>query len=218
MMESHINELMMGMEQRLIQAKELSFESFNPEQTVLVILDMVKGFSDFGNLSSERVHALSSPISDLAQCFDGRGFETVVFADSHSKESPEFDQYPVHCLAGSEESELIEGLQNLKHMHLIRKNSTNGFLEPEFQRLLKINPDWQQFIVVGNCTDICVLQFTSTLKAAYNRMDLNVQVCVPVNLVATYDAPHHPGDDIHLFALYLMEQGGVELVQLMVPC
>lgn len=205
--------LLRMMDSRLQNLKPLVLSALDPEQTVLIVSDMIKGFAEFGNLSSERIGMLSDPISALAQTLDRAGFETVAFADAHTKESPEFDQYPVHCLAGSEEGELIHGLSQLNHLHLIHKNSTNGYLEPEFQRLLKMNPEWNHFIIVGNCTDICVMELALTLKAHFNRMDLKVTVSVPTALVNTYDSPMHNGDELHVLALYLMQQAGVELVE-----
>lgn len=53
--------------------------------------------------------------------------------DSHQKSSQEFITYPPHCLKGSEESEIIEELKIIGGYQLIEKNSTNGFLEPDFQ-------------------------------------------------------------------------------------
>jgi len=199
--------------ERLNALESITADQLNPEKTLLIISDMIQGFTDFGNLSSPRVGALSDPITELARALDARHIEMVAFADAHSKESPEFEQYPIHCLAGTEEGELITGLKGLKHLHLIHKNSTNGYLEPEFQRLLKMNPEWDQFIVVGNCTDICVMELSLTLKAHFNRMDLKVNVTVPVELVATYDLPTHRGDETHLMALYFMQQSGIDLVK-----
>lgn len=190
----------------------LSIESLIVDETVLIVSDMIKGFTTLGSLSSPRVGQLVKPIEQLAQRIDQMGIESVAFADAHSKDSPEFNQYPVHCVAGTEESELIEGLKGLKHMHLIHKNSTNGYLEPEFQRLLRMNPQWQRFIIIGNCTDICVLQLALTLKAHFNRLDTLVDVVIPVNLVDTFDSPGHPGDLIHSHALYLLAQAGMTLV------
>jgi nicotinamidase-related amidase len=200
-------------QKQLQRLKPIDIATLNPEYTVLIISDMIKGFAEFGSLSSERIGALSKPIASLAQTMDSAGFEIVAFADAHTKESPEFDQYPAHCLAGSEEGELIEGLSQLKHLHLIHKNSTNGYLEPEFQRLLKMNPEWHHFMIVGNCTDICVMELALTLKAHFNRMDLKVTVSVPPALVNTYDSPNHSGDELHSLALYLMQQAGIELVE-----
>lgn len=197
-----------------VQGKAMSFADIIPEQTVLLIADMIKGFTHFGSLSSERVGNLVTPIETFAQKLAGLGVEIIALADAHSQDSPEFSSYPVHCLAGSEEGELIDGLKAIDGVRLIHKNSTNGYLEPEFQRLIKVNPQWKRFLIVGNCTDICVLQLALTLKAHFNRLDQAVAIQVVTQLVETYDAPFHNGDLSHAFALYLMQQSGIELIQM----
>lgn len=51
---------------------------------------------------------------------------------------------------------------------MIEKNSTNGFLEPVFAAWLRDNPQIDTYIVTGDCTDICVLQFVLAAKAWHN--------------------------------------------------
>ena len=51
--------------------------------------------------------------------------------------------------------------------------------------------------MVGDCTDICILQFTTTLKAYFNMKNQNRRVIVPIDGVDTYDADEHDGDILH---------------------
>ncbi len=95
---------------------------------------------------------------------------------------------------------------------LIEKNSTNGYLEPVFQNWLKENSEIDTFIVSGNCTDICVLQFALSLKAHFNRKNENSNIIVPINAVNTYDLDEHDGDLMHAIALYQMMGNDIEVV------
>jgi nicotinamidase-related amidase len=182
------------------------------ERTVLVIVDMVNGFAREGALMSPRVEGLITGISELSEYCDQLHIAKLAFADSHTEASPEFDSYPLHCMEGSSEVEMVDELKIIGGYTLIPKNSTNGFLEEEFQKWLKENETINTFIITGDCTDICVQQFAVTLKCWYNRLNKKARVIVPVNAVETYDLGLHDGDLMNVVALYNMSINGIELV------
>jgi nicotinamidase-related amidase len=182
------------------------------ERTVLVIVDMVNGFAREGALMSPRVEGLITGISELSEYCDQLHIAKLAFADSHTEASPEFDAYPLHCMEGSSEVEMVDELKIIGGYTLIPKNSTNGFLEEEFQKWLKENETINTFIITGDCTDICVQQFAVTLKCWFNRLNKKARVIVPVNAVETYDLGLHDGDLMNVVALYNMSINGIELV------
>lgn len=192
----------------------VNINEFSPSDTVFIITDMINGFAHQGALSSPRVKALCTPIAELAQAFEAKGIAIIAFADTHPENSPEFTSYPPHCMAGTDESEIVPEIKNvLKTLRRIDKNSTNGYQEPEFQALLAQNPQWTNFVVVGDCTDICIQQFAVTIKTHFNRINQAVRVVVPADKVQTYDYDLHHGDLLHTMALYMMLQNGVEVVR-----
>ena len=67
------------------------------------------------------------------------------------------------------------------------------------------------YLVTGDCTDICVLQFVLSAKAWHNTRNLPLRILVPTALTDTFDAPGHPADTLGAAALYLMEAAGAEL-------
>jgi nicotinamidase-related amidase len=79
------------------------------------------------------------------------------------------------------------------------------------------------FIVVGNCTDICVYQLANFLCARANAFGHDWRVIVPEDCVQTYDLPiataeavgatPHDGDLLHKVFLYHMALNGVEVVK-----
>lgn len=196
---------------KLEQLPAVGLNSLSPDRTALVVVDMVNGFVREGALHSPRIEALVPEIVKLAENCRDMGIRTIAFADSHTQSSPEFSSYPVHCLAETGESELIEELKLAGCFSVIGKNSTNGFLEEEFHSWLAGNPGIDTFIVAGDCTDICIFQFTTSLKAYFNMEDRHSRVIVPVNAVETYDLGLHDRDLLHVAALYMMEGNGVEL-------
>ena len=191
----------------------LSLDSIDKENTALIIIDMINGFAREGLLKSHRVGDLIPEIARLSEEFDKHSIAKIAFADCHTNESPEFESYPPHCIADTSESSVVNELKDIGGYLLISKNSTNGFLEESFQNWLGRNDHINNFIVVGDCTDICVDQFSKSLKAYFNMKNKKVRVIVPVNAVDTYDLDVHNGDLLNIVSLYSMMVNGVEIVK-----
>ena len=182
------------------------------DKTALVIIDMINGFAREGTLQSPRVEALIPSIAALSKECGSREIARLAFADNHTQASPEFDSYPAHCLAGTSESEIVDELKSIGGYQLIPKNSTNGFLEDEFSQWIKHNSHIRNFIVAGDCTDICIQQFAVTLKTWFNMKNEPSRIVVPINLVDTYDLGLHDADLLNVSVLFSMQVSGIELV------
>lgn len=193
-------------------AKSIEMASLPVERTALIIVDMVNGFAREGALASPRVEALIPAIARLQEQAKERGLPILAFGDSHPADSLEFNAYPPHCIVGTTESELVAELATVGGYQFFPKNSTNGCIEPAFQSWLVEHPAIDQFIVVGDCTDICILQFALTLKTQFNRQNRASRIIVPINGVDTFDAPNHDGDLLHVAAINIMIGNGIEVV------
>lgn len=191
----------------------LDLHTLDPKTTALLIVDMVNGFATTGPLSSPRIDALTPRIAQLSRQMDRLGIQKIAFADHHTEDSPEFKSFPPHCLSGTEESEVVTPIREVGNYRLIKKNSTNGYLEPEFQAWLKEHKEVATFILVGDCTDICILQLALSLKTHFNRLNLESRIIVPSTHVDTYDLGSHQGDLLHLMGLYLLMTNAVEVVK-----
>lgn len=183
------------------------------DRTALVIVDMINGFAREGALKSDRVEELIPEIVRLSKKSDELGVQKISFADCHTEASPEFGAYPKHCMAGTSEADVVDEIKEVGGYKLIEKNSTNGFHEEEFKKWLADNPQITNFIVTGDCTDICVQQFAITLKTWFNMQNKNYRIIVPMNAVDTYDLGVHNGDLVNVMALYNMIINGVEVVK-----
>lgn len=197
----------------LAQLPPVRLEDLPAKGTALVLVDLVNGFAREGALKSLRVAGIIPEIAALARECDTLGITILAFADCHREISPEFEAYPTHCLAGTSESEVVDEIKAVGNYRLIAKNSTNGFLEAEFQKWLLDNSQIDTFVVTGDCTDICIQQFAVTLKTWFNMQDRKVRVIVPSNMIETYDYGIHNGDLMNVMALYFMIGSGVEVVQ-----
>lgn len=207
------NETLWEILDQLADLPELTLAELPCDKTLFVIVDMINGFAREGLLQSPRVEALIPEITELSKKCDTLGIEKIAFADCHTDASPEFSSYPVHCKTDSTESDVVNEIRVLGGYQLIPKNSTNGFLEPVFQTWLEVHPGIDHFIVVGDCTDICILQFAVTLKTHFNRLNKQSRVIVPMDAVDTYDLGLHNGDLMHVIALFNMMGNGVEVIK-----
>ena len=89
---------------------------------------------------------------------------------------------------------------------LLRKSSTDAFFVLEMTEPLS---GVETVVVTGCCTDICILQFILTLKAAWNQEDRPVEILVPRQLVENYDAPGHSGELMGTASLASMLGNGI---------
>jgi nicotinamidase-related amidase len=202
-----------NLQSRLERLQPLPLDTLNPLETALVIIDMTNGFAFEGPLSSPRVGALVPVIEDLSKACLKKGIPVIAPSDHHTAEAEEFSAYPPHCITNSEESELVRPLKALSDILTLPKNSTQIWHAPAFQAWFNGNKQRSTWILTGDCTDICVLQFALALKTYYQSENKPSRIIVPVNAVNTFDAPDHPGDLYHLIGLDLMAAGGVELVR-----
>ncbi|HEY5560462.1 MAG TPA: isochorismatase family cysteine hydrolase [Clostridiaceae bacterium] len=181
----------------------------------LFIVDMNKGFGKKGALYSDRVEGIIPDIIKLTKAFISNNSPVIAFTDSHNADSVEFNAYPTHCLKDDPESELVPEFDEYKDsIKIINKNSTNAFLENEAKAEIDnlIKRGISNFVITGCCSDICISQLSLTLKAYFNKENLNLMVIVPMDVIETYDAPWHKADIMNLFALYEMKAGGVHIV------
>lgn len=198
-----------------LKGKILELSSLDKDKTALFVVDMVNGFVYSGALASPRVAAIVENVVELNKKM--KGYKKVFFLDTHSKDSKEFRSFPMHCIKGEKEADLIDDLKTEdskgQETYYIEKNSTNGFHAETFKKWIEKYEDRvYNFIVTGCVTDICVLQFTLTLKSYFNENNKEKRIIVPINSVETYSGGTHDGDLVNLFALYNMHTSGIEIV------
>ncbi|MEG0479965.1 MAG: isochorismatase family cysteine hydrolase [Clostridium sp.] len=197
----------------IISKESLKLSDIDYTSTALIIVDMINGFIREGMLMSSRVEDIVSPIVKIQEAFVKNKGEIIAFVDTHNEEAMEFKSYPPHCIKGSSESEIITEIKEVSGYRLIEKNSTNGFLEEKFIEFLNNNPSINNFIVVGCCTDICVMQLCLGLKTYLNNKNMDKNITVPVNCTETFDLFSHKGDFVDLMGIQLMEWAGINIVK-----
>ncbi len=202
------------MENSLLVKPVLDAASLNNEATAVFVIDMLEGFARDGSLSDRRIEMLAEPIAELLEVLP---LSNIVFMnDSHGEDSIEFEAYPSHCIKGTAEAEIVRELRGYsKNGIVMEKNSTNGFVCGDFGKWFEENRNTiSTYLVVGDCTDICVKQFAMTLKAWFSERNIDSRVIVAMNMVDTFDleATGHNGDLMNVVSLYEMDGAGIEIV------
>ena len=205
-------------------------EAGGARHVAIIAVDVVNGFCVDGPLASQRVGAIVAPIRGLLEAAHARGITSVaVLRDSHTGDAPEFAQFGPHCLEGTAESQLVRKLAELPFAASftdVPKNATSAWNGAERLR------DWvarreaegvTTFIVVGDCTDLCVYQTAMPLKLGANARNRQMEVIVPADCVDTYDLPvatahsigarAHDAELLHAVFLYHLALNGIRVVR-----
>jgi len=208
----------------------------------LIIVDEVNGFATLGagNLApqtpNEQVSVMVSETNRLARAFTKQKMPVFAFLDTHDPGKPE-PPYPPHCERGTGEEDLVPELKwlgNDPQATLVRKDCINGFIgafQPDGSNSIV---DWVKendvanVLVVGICTDICVMDFVLTLLSARNHGMLPSlkEILVYEKGCSTYDLPRsvveeiglpvsasHPQGITHYMGLYFMASRGAQLIE-----
>jgi nicotinamidase-related amidase len=207
----------------------------------LVIVDEVNGFAAIGggNLApptpNAQVATMIAETDRIARAFSARSMPILAFLDTHEPGKPE-PPYPPHCEIGTGEEELVAELKWLEgdaNTTLVRKDCINGYIgaiRPDGSNAVA---DWiktnaiTNLLVVGICTDICVMDFVLTILSARNHGLAGKvgDIMVYAQGCATYDLPRavaeelglgavasHPQMPTHHMGLYFMASRGAGLV------
>jgi len=197
-----------------------------PEQVALFSVDMINGFCKEGPLAGERVGALIEPVVTLFRQAHDLGVRAFLLAqDNHDPNTPEFAAYPAHCIAGTFESQAVAEIQELpfaNEMTTITKNSLSADIGTDLGNWIRERPQLSTFVIIGDCTDLCVYSAAMHLRLYANAHNLQRRVIVPAGAVDTFDTPvsvardldikAHPGDLHHVLFLHHMAMNGVEVV------
>jgi len=207
----------------------------------LVIVDEINGFATIGcgplapAGPNAQIDRMVGETDRLARLFQASGRPIAVFLDTHSTARPE-PPYPPHCLEGSGHEDLVPALAWLAESPqtiFIRKDCINGFVGSIAADGSNRIVDWvnrhrlDSILVVGICTDICVMDFVLTMLSARNHelMPSLEEIAVHELACATYDLPRpiaeslglpvtsaHPQALTHHLGLYFMASRGALLV------
>lgn len=152
---------------------------------VVLVIDMVRGFleSKYPLYCGDRSRSIIPPTQKLLRQELKKGSKILYLCDNHDPDDWEFQMFPRHCVAGSDESQVIPELSTFPGEYIPKKRFSAFFKTTLSSRLEAIEPD--KVIIVGVCTDICV-KYT-----ACDARDYEYAVEVPVDCVASFNEIGH---------------------------
>lgn len=172
---------------------------------LVFVIDMINGFVKKGALADANIAKITPEIEKII-----KNSTCVHFiCDNHDESDLEMRSYPLHCIAGSSESKIIDELKIYANdANTTLKKSTNGFINLDKEIL----NNYDRFILTGCCTDICVLQFGLSLRAYLNEKNIDKDILLIKQAVDTYDAPNHNRDYYNESAINLMRNAGIKII------
>ncbi|KAL6634016.1 hypothetical protein ACP70R_026687 [Stipagrostis hirtigluma subsp. patula] len=217
-----------------------------PRGVGLVLVDISNGFCTVGagNLApaspNKQIEKMVEEAARLAKVFCERNWPIFAFLDTHYEDKPE-PPFPPHCIEGTGEENFVpalEWLDEAPNVTIKRKHCIDGYISCIDKNGSDVFADWvrkyqiKTVLVLGICTDICVLDFASSTLAARNigrvpplqdvviyflRSKIYSEGC------ATYDLPvevamnmkgalAHPQDLMHHMGLYMAKGRGAKVV------
>ncbi|XP_047335120.1 nicotinamidase 1-like [Impatiens glandulifera] len=207
--------------------------------TGLVVVDVINGFCTVGagNLApavpNKQISGMVEETVRISRKFSENKWPIYALLDTHHPDKPEHP-YPPHCLAGTDESELVpdlKWLENEENVTIRRKDCINGYIGSTEKDGSNVFINWvktnkiQRILVVGICTDICVLDFVCSALSAKNSGFLTPleEVLVYSSGCATFDIPSHvarntkgaiahPQELTHHIGLYIARGRGAKVV------
>ena len=168
----------------------------------VLVVDMLRGFMEegFPLYIGEGPRRIIPNIQKLLDKEISNSSKTLFLCDNHDPDDLEFEMFPPHCIAGTEEADVIPELVGYEG-EIIPKKRYSGFFGTNLEdRLKEIGPD--KIIICGVLTNICVMHTTADAR---NR---DYPVEIPVDCVAS------PDEAAHRFALEHMDRVlGAKLVE-----
>ena len=181
---------------------------------LLIVVDMVKGFVNFGPMADPTINNITPEIVKLVNDFIDTNELVAFIKDNHEKECIEFRKYPAHCVIETAEADLIDELTKYERDSLVyTKNSTSTIFAPNFLNDIEKMKNIKEIVVTGCCTDICVMNLVIPLINYFDQMNRDVKVIVPMNAVETYNTDFHNRDEWNNMAFKFMNQAGAEIVK-----
>lgn len=156
---------------------------------VILVVDMVRGFLEEGYPLScgEAARRVIPNIRDLIDRELAAGSHIIFSSDAHGPEDIELVHgvWPAHCMKGTAEAEIVPELASyVGRAEFFEKRAYSGFSSPELSsRIAELAPEY--VIIVGVCTDVCVLH---TAADAFARGYI---VDTPEDCVASFNEENH---------------------------
>lgn len=188
-------------------------ERLKETKELLIVVDMVNGFLKEGALADPKMERITSEVVRLVKLYLNKQNKMVAFIkDSHHENSLEFKKFPIHCLEGTSESELIDELKPFESDALsYKKNSRSAIFAKGFMNDIIQMENLTKIIITGVCLDLCDLDLSLPLMNYFDQIDKDVEIVIPLNAVDTYDSDFHDREEYIDTACKILKQEGIKI-------
>lgn len=145
----------------------------------LIIVDMVKGFLEEETKDGPcalHIKGARGIIPNINREMAALGKDDLIIfvSDWHKENDAEFERWPKHCIANTEESALADGfhIPESARLQTIHKTRFSGFHLTILGVSLPHPKNVDELIIAGVCTDICV--FATALDACYRGYKVTI--------------------------------------------
>jgi len=200
----------------LVRKREIVMEKKKLEEieTLLIVVDMLNGFVKDGSLADPYIKHIIPAQLNLIKEILKENSRIAFIKDSHELGCREFERYPEHCVVGTEEAELIDELKPYEKDALVYlKNSTCAIFAPGFISDIDAMKKLRRIIFAGCELDICDLNLIIPLNNKFDEENRYIEMIVPVDVVETYDTPHHNREEYTEMSYQLLKQAGITFVK-----
>lgn len=179
-------------------------------EKIVIVVDMINGFVNEGAMADPYIAHI---IPEIKRLVEDNKDGAIFIRDCHEEDAVEFKSYPVHCLKGTSESEVVDELKvYTNNENTFEKNSTSAMFAEGFIDTIKEMENLKEVIITGCCTDICVLNLALPLNNYFNQENRNIDIIVPKNAVETFGSDSHARDEYNNIAYKLMMQAGIKVI------
>lgn len=187
------------------------------EQTAIVAVDILNGFTREGPLGSPRVEGIIAPSVALLESALAAGLPAgriALMTDNHPADAEEFRAFPPHCIRGSSEAQWADeflALPQYDQFAWFEKNSVASHHTSEFGSWLDdLTP--RTIVALGDVSDLCLYSLALHLVTRSQHHSLGQRILIPASAVQTWDAPDHPAELYHPIFLRQLARIGAEVV------
>lgn len=184
-------------------------------EELLVVIDVINGFVTQGPMSDKYIAHIVPGIEELVRKYvKEKNSEVFYIKDAHNRGAIEFKKFPIHCVEGTSESEVVDELKAYENLvRSYKKNSTSAIFAKGLLEDLKAMSKLKRVVVVGCCSDICVLNFVLPLINYFDENDLDITVEVREDLIETYHSNTHDRDEYNEISKKLLKQAGAKITR-----
>ena len=182
-------------------------------ENLLVVVDVINGFIREGNMKDSYIAHIIPGIEELVKKYiEKNNSEVFYIRDCHKKDSIEFKKFPLHCLENTSESEVVDELKLYENkVRTYLKNSTSALFAKGLLQDISRMDNLKNVLVVGCCSDICIINFVLPLVNYFDELNKLVEVEVREDLIETYNSLNHNRDEYNKITKMLLKQAGVKI-------